>query len=64
MVFKGAKLLKNSRFVTKDNWFKVVGCITKARVILVCTVSKLRDFADSSRTPNKVALWQNSAAKK
>ena len=56
--------MKNSRFVTKDNWSKVAGCITKARVILVCTVSKLRDFADSSRTPNKVALWQNSAAKK
>ena len=48
--------MKNSRFVTKDNWSKVAGCITKARVILVCTVSKLRDFADSSRTPNKVAL--------
>jgi hypothetical protein len=64
MVFKGAKLSKNSRTVTKDDWSKVSGCVTGARAMLQRTVAELREFAEGGRTPDEVALWTNSAAKK
>ena len=64
MVFKGVKLSKNSRVVTKDGWFNVSGCITGARAIIQRTVAELREFAKGGRTPVEVALWTNSAAKK
>ena len=32
--------------------------------MLQCTVDELREFAEGGRTPDKVALWKNSAAKK
>ena len=64
MVFKGAKLLKNSRAVTKDNWSNVSGYITGARAMLQRTMAELWEFAKGCRTPDKVALWTNSAAKK
>ena len=64
MVFKDSKLSKNSRAVAKDDWSDVSACITGAKAILQRKVVELREFAEGGRTPDKVALWTNSVAKK
>ena len=64
VIFKGAKLSKNSRAITKDDWYKVSGCITRARAMIQRTVAELWEFVEGGRTPDESALWTNSAAKK